>query len=119
MRGNRREKDEWREKAEIVRQLKLIASEMNIAIVLVCQLNRQVGDHERPTSAHLRDTGAAEEHASNVLFLWEPPRDENAPEPAYAEPIPVKLVIEKQRNGPAGLVRDFEFVKCYGKFNEM
>jgi replicative DNA helicase len=58
MRGHRREKDEWREKAEVVRQLKLIAGELNIAVALVCQLNREVKDHERPTSANLRDTGA-------------------------------------------------------------
>ncbi len=119
MRGNRRDKDEWREKAEVVRELKLIAGELNIAIVLVSQLNREVKDHERPTSAQLRDTGAAEEHASNILFLWEPSRGENAPDLAYGEPAMVKLAIEKQRNGPAGLVREFEFIKCYGKFNEV
>jgi hypothetical protein len=38
---------------------------------------------------------------------------------AYSEPALVKLAIEKQRNGPAGLVREFEFIKCYGKFNEV
>jgi len=126
MRGDRREKDRWREMGEVLLALQEISGDLGIPILLLWQLNREVDDRQPPSLAHLRDTGSGEEHASNVLFIWQPPPkqpgDGNgsvtvAPELQH-EPK-VDIIIAKQRNGPAGVHVSMRFFKRYGEFVEI
>lgn len=54
----------------ISRELKLLAMELNIPIIVISQLNRSVSDTDRPTLAALRDSGELEQNANKVIFLW-------------------------------------------------
>ncbi|GAC1490190.1 MAG: replicative DNA helicase [Chamaesiphon sp.] len=88
---------------EITRQLKLLARECNVPIIVVSQLNRGVEErnNKRPTLSDLRDSGRIEEDADVVLAVY---RDAyynpNTPEPNLAE-----IICLKQRNGPTGTVK--------------
>jgi replicative DNA helicase len=115
MRGDRREKDRWREMQEVVLALKALAGELGIPILLLSQLNRETNENEPPLLSNLRDTGATEEHASNVLFLWQPPTKagELAPNGDWTD---IEIIIGKQRNGPANLRIPMQFRKQWGMF---
>lgn len=112
MRGNRREKERWREMQEAILELKQLAGELGVPMLLLSQLNREVDEKHCPSLVHLRDTGATEEHASNVLFLWQP---EQGPILGTDE-HQVELLIAKARNGPAGLRIPMRFNKSCGAF---
>ncbi len=115
MRGDHRERERWREIQEVVFALKALAGELAVPIVLLCQLNRETNETVPPSLSNLRDTGATEEHASNVLFLWQKPA-EQATAPVYDDWEPIELIIGKQRNGPAGMAVTLEFRKSWGAF---
>lgn len=88
---------------EITRQLKLLARECNVPILLLCQLNRGVEgrNNRRPGLSDLRDSGRIEEDADVVITLY---RDEyynpDTPDRGIAE-----LTILKHRSGPTGVVK--------------
>lgn len=75
-----------------VRDIKLMAKDSNTAIVLLCQLNRSVGEGD-PKLYHLRDSGGIEEHADNVLFVHSPEGNRNQIR---------RLIVAKQRSGATG-----------------
>lgn len=78
----------------ITRQIKALAKDLTVPIMLLCQLNRT---HEgRPKLASLRDSGAIEQDADVVIFLHRP--DESSR-------TRIELLLEKQRNGPTGDVK--------------
>ena len=120
MRGDQHHRERWLEMRDVVLRLKEIAGELSIPLLVLSQLNREVGEHEKPSLGHLRDTGAAEEHSSNVLFLWEPaPPKTEGDKPlrvAFDEWADCKLTIAKQRNGPAQIDINMQFRKSWGKF---
>jgi len=91
------------EVADITRTLKLLSLELNIAIVGLCQLNRNASKNE-PTLADLRESGSIEQDADNVLFLYK----ENEDTEGSLEDITLK--VAKQRAGETG--------KVYLKFNK-
>lgn len=109
MRGDRHERDRWREMQEAIIALKNLAGELRVPILLLSQLNREVKENERPTLAHLRDTGAIEEHASNVLLIYQKANPEQCDGWETVE-----VIIAKQRNGPAGARIELEFAKRWG-----
>lgn len=70
MQADRRADSRNLELGQISRDLKNLASELQIPIVAAAQLNRGVNDTDRPTLLSLRDSGELEQNGSKVLFLW-------------------------------------------------
>jgi replicative DNA helicase len=84
--------------ARIVRSLKETAREYEIAILCLCQLNRQAEEDDVPRLSQLRESGAIEMDADVVLFL-------SKHEPTEAEPHNAILTVAKNRNGETGPLR--------------
>jgi replicative DNA helicase len=85
-------------------QLKEIAKEFDIPVVVLAQLNRSpaIGDRE-PTLTDLRETGAIEQDADNVLLLHINKASDND-EHINPDIVTMKIIVAKQRNGPVGFV---------------
>jgi len=97
------------EVARISGSLKALARDLEIPVVVVCQLNRQPDIHQKkPRMSDLRESGAIEQDADVVLLLHrdlyarEVKADEN-PDPT--EVSDAELIIAKQRNGPVGVIK--------------
>jgi replicative DNA helicase len=118
MRGRGKHESRNLEIAEISRSLKELAKELKVPVVALSQLSRateQRGTKDRrPQLSDLRESGALEQDADVVLFLYRPEvYDQDDPElEGRAE-----LIIGKQRNGPIGTV-NLVFVKNYTTFHD-
>jgi replicative DNA helicase len=118
---SRRAENRQQEIAEISGGIKALAKELNVPVIVLSQLNRELekrGPGERPRLSDLRESGAIEQDADLVGLLYRDTKnkdgEEDGGEPEQ-EAIAVKLYIAKQRNGPTGDV-DLTFLKSYTRF---
>lgn len=116
MQGRGRFENRTQELASISRSLKGLAKELNVPILMLSQLSRAPesrSDH-RPQLSDLRESGALEQDADVVIFIFREdlygatPDNENLAE----------LIIGKQRNGPTGLVK-LAFTKQHTRFENL
>jgi len=101
------------ELGEICRTLKATAKDLNVPILALAQLNRSVESRmdKRPMLSDLRESGAIEQEADLVAFLY---RD-GYYNPEAGEPDLTEFIIAKQRNGPTGSIR-LRFLKEHTMF---
>jgi len=111
------------EVSQISRELKGLAKEMNVPVVALSQLSRAPesrSDH-RPQLADLRESGALEQDADVVAFIY---REEQYKTPEERANLPedqknvAELIVAKQRNGPTGTV-DLRFIPSSMRFDNL
>ena len=115
MQGRGRFENRQAELASISRSLKGLAKELHVPIVALSQLSRapETRSDHRPQLSDLRESGALEQDADVVLFIFR----EEVYKPTEDNRGKAQLIIGKQRNGPIGIV-DLVFIKEYTKFEE-
>jgi len=117
MRGRGRSENRTQEISEISRSLKEIAKELHVPVIAVSQLSRapeQRGGDRRPQLSDLRESGAIEQDADVVMFIYR----EEVYKQTEENRGRAQLIIAKQRNGPVGTI-DLAFIREYTKFEEL
>ena len=113
MSGSGRSESRQQEISDISRSLKAIARELSVPVLALSQLSRAVeqrSDH-RPMMSDLRESGAIEQDADVVMFIY---RDDYYNHETEKKDI-AEIIIAKQRNGPIGTV-ELAWIPKYTKF---
>lgn len=109
-------KDENARLTDISKGIKALAKELNIPIVVVCQLNREVEkqQNKRPGMSDLRGSGSLEQDADNIWFVFREDyyRERDAEANGEAD-----IIIAKQRNGPAPKTATLRFYSGCTRFD--
>ncbi len=113
MAGDGRADNRQQEVSNISRALKQLARELEVPVIAISQLNRspEARADREPQLSDLRESGAIEQDADMVMFLYEDPSDPQGKGT-------VKLKVAKHRNGPTGLVK-LGFVRDYTRFRAL
>ena len=115
----RSQENRQQEIAEISSGIKALAKELNVPVIVLSQLNRELEKDKsrKPRLSDLRESGSIEQDADLVGLLYKPSAgdDEEAPVEEGDLGTPVNLLIAKQRNGPTGDV-NLTFLKPYTRF---
>jgi replicative DNA helicase len=111
---NKRKENRQQEVSDIIRELKVLAKELNVPVIALSQLSREV-EHKSPpipVLSDLRESGALEQDADVVMFIYrgdiyEAEKGKTA-----------QLIVAKQRNGPTGEVA-MRFHGAFTRFEEL
>lgn len=104
--GGRKSDNRMQEISDMTRQLKLLARELNVPVLLLCQLNRgpdQRTDH-RPIISDLRESGSIEQDADMVILLYRPAAYADTQE-AESGDNTSQIIIAKHRHGATGAIK--------------
>ncbi len=125
MHASGRHENRQQEIAGISRAMKVLAKEIDIPVIACSQLSRQVeqrGGEKRPQLSDLRESGAIEQDADVVMFVYRPEHYMSHVEKTDPKYIEVEgkaeIIVAKQRNGPTGVV-NLAFVKDYARFENL
>src|SRR5215467_724562 len=120
--SSKRVENRQQEIADISGGIKALAKELNVPVIVLSQLNREVEKEKgrAPRLSDLRESGSIEQDADLVGLLYKPTSKSDEDESGgAAEPddaIPVNLLIAKQRNGPAQVDVHLTFLKTFTRF---
>ncbi len=114
---SRRAENRQQEIADISSGIKSLAKELNVPVIVLSQLNRELerDKNRKPRLSDLRESGSIEQDADLVGLLYRPSSDEEDITAPGEDAIAVNLLIAKQRNGPTGDV-NLTFIKPYTRF---
>lgn len=121
MHASGRSENRQQEISVISRSLKALAKELSIPVVVCSQLSRMVEHREekRPQLADLRESGAIEQDADVVMFVYRPEyylTEDERKDPKNMDKLGVaEIIVAKQRNGPTGTAR-LAFIREYARF---
>ncbi|HEY2924888.1 MAG TPA: replicative DNA helicase [Candidatus Eisenbacteria bacterium] len=118
IRGPESSENRQQEISAISRSLKALAKELRVPVIALSQLSRAVetrGGARRPVLSDLRESGAIEQDADVVLFVYRPEVYETDPEKKDGK---AEIIIAKQRNGPTGSI-DLAFLSECTRFESL
>ena len=103
--------------SDISTGIKELAKELNIPVIVLAQLNRDLEKDKKrkPRLSDLRESGSIEQDADIVAMLYEPDRENKEEDNGQSNARAVNLLTAKQRNGPTGETR-FTFMTDYTRF---
>ena len=115
--ARRAQENRQQEIADISSGVKALAKELNVPVIVLSQLNRELEKDKsrKPRLSDLRESGSIEQDADLVGLLYKPDAGDEEDAPEESEGVAVNFLIAKQRNGPTGDV-NLTFLKPFTRF---
>jgi replicative DNA helicase len=118
--SHKKHQNRQQEISEISRDLKVLAKELNVPVIALSQLNRDVEtrDPPIPVLSDLRDSGSIEQDADLVMFIYRGDLHTQSGQHRNSGDPVARLILSKQRNGPTGEVQ-LVFQSAYARFDAL